>query len=396
MRDHMELFAQNRTKLNYIMNSITIISLLLFVLAFGFSPLQAQTSNATPATSNVTGAQFPAVTSDLRAIFRIRAPQATKVAVQVGKTFSMTKDTAGFWSVTTEPLVPGFHYYSLQIDGVSVTDPGSETFYGTGKMSSAIEIPEAGVDFYSIKDVPHGDVRISTYYSVVTGTWRQLHVYTPPGYDNGNKKYPVLYIQHGGGEDERGWMVQGRTNYIMDNLLAENKATPMLIVSANGNVSRAGYSPEETLTAFKNELFNNIIPHIEKNYKALTDRENRALSGLSMGGGQTFNTGLRNVDKFSALGIFSSGLFGNMPTAPLFDAEKQVPGLLSKAEEFNKKLKVLYFSVGEQDPRVEPTKRMIASFKEKNLKATFNTFPGGHEWQIWRKSFYDFAQLLFK
>jgi enterochelin esterase-like enzyme len=357
-----------------------------------------------PSSTNIRQNDCPCISPDLKVMFKVNAPNAGKVQIDLGKLYDMQKDEKGNWTVTTDPQVPGFHYYSLVIDGVKVADPASESFYGTGRMSSAIDIPEDGVDFYTIKDVPHGDIRSKSYFSKTTGKWRNINIYTPPGYDKDSKKsYPVLYIQHGGGEDERGWAVQGKTNIILDNLIAEGKAKPMLVVIPNGNVSKpgstaAGYT-EEAMTNFKEEIFENVIPFIEKNYRVKQGAANRAIAGLSMGGGQAFYTGLRNPDMFANVGIFSSGLFGGIarqPGAAEFDPEKTIPGLLAKAESFNKKLKVFYISVGEQDPRIEPTKKLIETFRSKGLKVEFASFPGAHEWQVWRKSLHDFAQKLFK
>jgi enterochelin esterase-like enzyme len=226
---------------------------------------------------------------------------------------------------------------------------------------------------------------------------------TPPGYDKDSKsQYPVLYIQHGGGEDERGWAVQGKTNNILDNLIADGKAVPMLVIIPNGNGSKpgsaaAGYS-EEAMAAFKEEIFGNVIPFIESNYRVKPGAANRALAGLSMGGGQAFYTGLRNTDIFANVGVFSSGLFGGIGRQPAtpFDPETVIPGMLINPESFNKKLKVFYISVGEQDPRIEFTRKMVDNCRSKGLKVEFASFPGGHEWQVWRKSLHDLAQRIFK
>ena len=356
-----------------------------------------------PAPTNIRSNECPCILPDLRVVFKVHAPDAGKVQIDLGKMYDMQKDEKGNWSVTTDPQVSGFHYYSLVIDGVKVADPASESFYGTGRMSSAIDIPEEGVDFYTIKNVPHGDIRSKLYYSKTTGTWRTVHIYTPPGYDNENtNSYPVLYIQHGGGEDERGWAVQGKTNIILDNLIAQGKAVPMLVVIPNGNVSKpgttaGGYS-EEAVAAFKDELFENVIPFIENSCRTKPGAANRAIAGLSMGGGQAFYTGLRNTDMVANVGVFSSGLFGGIgkQTAAAFDPEAIIPGILTAPESFNKKLKVFYISVGEQDPRIEYTKKLIETLRSKGLKVEFASFPGSHEWQVWRKSIHDFTQKLFK
>jgi enterochelin esterase-like enzyme len=370
----------------------------------------AQSAEGVPAPSNIGQSGYPRILPDNRVVFQVRAPKASQVQINLGRTYDMQKDASGTWTVTTGPQDPGFHYYSLVIDGVSVSDPASESYYGTGRMSSAIEIPEAGVDFYTVKDVPHGDIRSKRYFSKVTNSWRRLNVYTPPGYDTDKeKKYPVLYIQHGGGEDETGWAVQGKTDVILDNLIAAGKAKPMLVVIANGNVpspggARGGYS-SAGMAGFANELLNNIVPFIESNYRVLANAESRALAGLSMGGGQAFFVGLENKDKFASIGVFSTGLFGGIgggrggmgPAAGgTFNAEQQVPGLLTNAKSFNDSLKVFYISVGEQDPRLAATKNAVADFQEHGLTVQFASFPGGHEWQVWRKSLHDFAQRLFK
>jgi enterochelin esterase-like enzyme len=359
-----------------------------------------------PAPTNIRANDCPCIFPDNRVFFRVNAPSANKVQVNIGKAYDMQKDEKGVWTVTTEPQDPGFHYYTLVVDGVAFADPASESFYGTGKMSSAVDIPEAGADFYTIKEVPHGDMRSKNYFSKTMNTWRPVNIYTPPGYDQDPKKtYPVLYIQHGGGEDERGWAVQGKTNIILDNLIASGKAVPMIVVIANGNVTipgaaggGGGYN-DAAMNAFKEEIVGSVIPFVEKNYRVKPGVANRAISGLSMGGGQAFYTGLRNTNTFSHVGVFSTGLFGGINRqagAAAFDPEAAIPGLISNPKSFNDKLKVFYISVGEQDPRIDATKKLIETFKSKGLNVQFASFPGGHEWQVWRKSLHDFAQKIFK
>lgn len=355
-----------------------------------------------PAPTNIRMAQCPCILPDLSVIFRVNAPDASRVQLDLGRQYEMKQDENGIWTVKTDPQVPGFHYYSLVIGGLKFADPASESFYGMGRMASGIDIPEAGVDFYTVKDVPHGEIRSVTYFSNTTSSWRKMNIYTPPGYDSDNgTKYPVLYIQHGGGEDERGWAVQGKTDVILDNLIAEGKAKPMIVVMANGNAPQAkglgGYT-DEAMAIFKEEMMGNIVPFVEKQYRVIANVENRALAGLSMGGGQSFYTGLRNTAVFSHVGIFSSGIFGGIanPQGKQFDAEASIPGILTNASSFNKSLKVLYISVGEQDPRFEHTKKAVQTFRANGLNVQFNSFPGNHEWQVWRKSLHDFAQLIFK
>ena len=364
--------------------------------------LGQENTASTPATSNVAGAEYPQIQTDLSVIFRVKAPDAKKVQIDLGKLYDMTKDDQGVWSVTTDPQVPGFHYYSLVIDGVKVADPASESFYGMGRMASAIEIPEKGVDFYEIKDVPHGALSSKYYYSDYTKSWRRLFVYTPPGYDtNSREKYPVVYIQHGGGEDETGWAVQGKTDIILDNLIAEGKAKPMIVVISNGNVTApgrafGGYS-SKGMAPFKEEMTKNIVPFIDAIYRTLPDADNRAICGLSMGGGQSFFVGLESPEYFGSVGVFSTGLFGGIRTSGSgFDAEKEIPGLLSESDKFNKNLDLFYISCGEQDMRIEHTKKAVKVMRENGLEVEFNSFPGDHEWQVWRKSLHDFATRVFQ
>ncbi|HET9432160.1 MAG TPA: alpha/beta hydrolase-fold protein, partial [Chitinophagaceae bacterium] len=307
---------------------------------FLFKPVDISSFNkysllGSPATSNVRSARYPQILPDNRVVFRIKAPDAQRVQIDLGKKYEMAKDTGGYWIVTTDSISEGFHYYSLLIDGVALADPASETFYGMGRMASGIEIPFAGGGYYAVKDVPHGDIRIKKYFSRVTNSWRQLYIYTPPGYDNNNinEKYPVLYILHGGGEDERGWATQGKTDLILDNLIAEKKAMSMLIVMMDGNFGTGGIAGfgEQPLRMLENELKQSVIPFVEKNYWAEPDAMNRALAGLSMGGLQTLYAGIKNTNIFSHLGVFSSGWFANRPelSNPQYDFMKSNANLIN-------------------------------------------------------------------
>ena len=374
----------------------------LFILALSTlsgSALAQLVENSVPAPTNINQNQCPCILPDNSVVFQVKAPNAQKLQIDLGKKYDMAKDADGLWSVRTEPIEPGFHYYFLVIDDVPVADPASQSFYGTGKWTSAIDIPEEGIDFYAIKDVPHGAIRSEYYYSNVAESWRRLYVYTPPGYDkNIGQKYPVVYIQHGGGEDETGWVVQGKTDLILDNLIAEGKAKPMIVVIANGNIRAGGggYS-SEGMAGFKMEMTKNIVPFIDKNFRTIADSKNRAICGLSMGGGQSFYVGLESLDYFSSVGVFSSGLFGGIrnPSGSTFDAENEIPGLLSRSDDFNKKLDLFYISCGEGDMRIEHTKKAVDKMREEGLVVEFNSFPGDHEWQVWRKSLHDFASRVF-
>lgn len=358
----------------------------------GYPKDKAVSVVATPASTNVPNASFPAILPDSRVKFRITAPDAQKVQVDLGKRYDMQRSAEGVWTCITEPQGPGFHYYSILIDGVAVADPASETFYGMGRMAAGIEIPFDGDGFYQVRDVPHGVIRSQRYFSNQTKSWRHMFVYTPPSYDKDNaKKYPVLYIQHGGGEDERGWAQQGHTDIILDNLIADGKAKEMIIVMSNGNVGGMGFGRPAGQDAFSRELLDNIIPFVEKNYHTLTGAANRALAGLSMGGIQTLNTGLPNTDKFSWLGVFSSGWFGNADNSAMYD-------LLTKNKDLiNQNLKSLFLTMGDkEDIAYENCKKMKAEFDKIGIKYSYYDYPGGHTWPVWRENLYRFSQILFK
>jgi len=355
------------------------------------------------------------------------APDARKVEVKIGKGFDMAKGADGAWTVTTTPLVVGFHYYSIAVDGVPVADPATRTFFGSGWDNSGIEIPEApDVDYYLPKDVPHGQVSQRWYYSKVTDKWRRCYVYTPPGYDAGKARYPVLYLLHGWGENEQGWYNQGHADLILDNLIAERRAKPMIIVMDNLNAAKPGEdakifsarwlwpqpppsappaegakpaapparSPLANFTGatFTEMMLTDLTPMIEKTYRALPGRENRAMAGLSMGGMQTFLTALSNLDKFAYIGGFSgsTGGFG----AP-FDPKTSNNGVFADAEAFNQKVKVLFLGIGSMEgPR---TKNFSEQLIKAGIKNVFFESPGtAHEWLTWRRCLNDFAPRLFQ
>ncbi|MXV53131.1 esterase [Pedobacter sp. HMF7647] len=352
----------------------------------------------TPASTNVRNSKYPQILPDSRVVFRIKAPDAQKVQVDLVKKYDMLKDSDGDWTVTTDSISEGFHYYSLIIDGVATTDPSSETFYGMGRMASGIEIPFKGDDYYALKDVPHGDIRIKNYYSAVTRSWRQLYIYTPPGYDEKTtEKYPVLYILHGGGEDERGWATQGKTDLILDNLIAESRAKPMIIVMPDANIGEGGFNAngiEGALKMFENEMKQSIIPFVEKNYRAKTDAHSRAIAGLSLGGLHTLYTGVNNTNMFAYLGVFSSGWIVPMMSKL---ADEQYNFMKTNADKINTNLKVFWFSEGgEEDIAYNNGQIMLRKLNELKVKHIYNEYPGGHTWPVWRDNLYNFAPLLFK
>ncbi len=371
---------------------------LVFTMFIGscFSPLSAQFFQR-PDESDITGtrgilnvrsATYPRLLPDNSMMFKINAPEANKVQIDLGKVYDLTKNDNGEWTVTTEPLSPGFHYYFLIVDGVRVADPASESFYGCSMHSSGVEIPypEGDKRFY-VADVPHGDIRMKRFYSSTSGDWRRAYIYCPPGYDESKEDYPVLYLQHGGGEDERGWATQGLTDVIMDNLIADGKATPMLVVMADGN------TPD-----FEKELLNDVIPMVESNFRVKKSRDGRALAGLSMGGIQTLNTGIPNLDKFAYLGVFSSGWFANPnPFGVKMDTERYYDILEKNKDKFNIDLKVFWLSMGgKEDIAYENCRAMREKFDNIGIRYDYFETPGGHTWPVWRESLYHFAPLLFK
>jgi len=368
---------------------------------FLFKPVDISSFNkysvlGIPATTNVRSAKYPQIMPDGRAVFQIKAPDARKMQIDLVRKYDMVKDSSGIWTVTTDSLSEGIHYYSLIIDGVAVCDPSSDAFYGMGRMASCIEVPFKSDGYYALKDVPHGDIRIKRYFSIVTRSWRRFYIYTPAGYDlNTSEKYPVLYLLHGGGEDERGWAAQGKTDLIMDNLIAEKKAKPMLIVMMDGNFSTGGNAfGESMLKSFEAELKQSLIPFIEKNFRVETDSKNRALAGLSMGGIQTLYAGLNNSDLFSYLGVFSSGWIQNMQASI---ADAQYDFMKKNTDRINTNLKQFWFSMGgQEDIAYKNCKLMLLKFDEMKIKYTYSEYPGGHSWPVWRNNLFNFAQLLFK
>ena len=347
-----------------------------------------------PAESNIRSAKYPQILPNGHAVFRAKAPEAQKVQLDLGKKYDMVKNVEGVWETTTDSLSEGFHYYSLIIDGVAVADPASESFYGMGRMASGFEVPFKGDAYYEIKNVPHGDIRIKNYYSNVTHSWRDFYMYTPPGYDqNTTEKYPVLYILHGGGEDQRGWATQGKTDLIIDNLISQKKTVPMVVIMVDGNLPLNGFG-EETLKVFEKELKQSIIPFFEQNYRVKTDANSRALAGLSMGGIQTLYAGVNNTDLFSYLGVFSSGWILPMQKEL---ADSQYEFMKNNADKINSNLKLFWISQGgKEDIAWKNCQVMKVKFDEMQIKYTYSEYPGGHSWPVWRNNLLNFAQLLFK
>jgi len=362
----------------------------------------AQTGDVSvPAVTNVLNAQYPRIHPDLRATFRLDAPEAKKVQVAIAHgTYDMTRAADGLWYATTPPLVPGFHYYAFIVDGANVDDPSSHTYFGVGRDFSGIEVPEKGVDYYLPNDVPHGEVRIRWYHSKVTGAWRRSFVYTPPDYDtNPQARYPVLYLQHGMGEDESGWIFQGHANFILDNLIAAGKAKPMILVMDNGYARKpgAGGGLPGDIGGFNDVMLTDVIPMIDSAYRTIADAQHRAMAGLSMGGNQTCQLTMRHLDKFAWIGAFS-GTGNGLSTDPI-DPKTFIDGVFTDGAAFNRKVKLLWIGMGTEEPM--PFPKTIGEFRKMldhaGVKYVYFESPGtSHEWLTWRRDLNDFAPRLFR
>lgn len=373
-------------------------ALSLIILPFmGFAQMPAE---GVPSIFNVPAKEYPCVDAEGRATFQVVAPQANEVLVDIcSKKYPMTRDEKGVWMVTTDPLVVGFHYYFIIIDGVSVADPSSDSFFGCGVMASGIEIPEAPevAAYYTFnKNIPHGQVRECQYWSEKEQSMRRCFVYTPAEYEKGKKKYPVLYLQHGMGEDERGWHQQGMMANILDNQIASGKCEPMLVVMDYGNCgysfgAKKGESRDEFGASFTPILLEEIIPYIESNFRVKADRENRAMAGLSWGGHQTFETALRNTDKFAWIGAFSGAIF----LAPNADFSKLYDGAFADPEKFNKEVHLLFLGMGTEEGF--GADRLSQSLNGVGINTVYYSSPGtAHEWLTWRRCLNEFIPYLFK
>jgi len=411
-----------------------LFCIMLFIFGMYFFSYAQQfdelVKNSKPASTNVQNAQFPRITPDLRILYRMQAPESAQVVFDLAnKKYDMIRDTGGWVNVITDPQVPGFHYYRLWINGIEVSDPASETFFGVGRMFSAIEVPSAGEAFYTVRDVPHGDIRTKWYFSKITGEWRKIYIYCPPGYDKDIlNKYTVLYIQHGGGEDQRGWASQGLTDVILDNLIAEGKAKPMIVVMETSAARKPGEpvpaprpapAPSVVLgqnnqpagapgqgnqqtpsrprmnfnfDTYKEVMLSELIPFIDNNFRTLTDGANRAMAGLSMGGMVTTTVTFSNLDKFSYIGCFSGGprVTGNDDLKTIYN------GVFADPATFNNKVKVFFISNGTVEGNSPITAADILKKAGINNIVVYQSPGTAHEWQTWRRSLHEFATLLFK
>jgi enterochelin esterase family protein len=361
----------------------------------------------------------PEINPDKSVTLRFRAPNASTVTLigeLDGKTYPMTKGENGIWSVTIGPLAPDVYNYQFNADGVVTMDPGNPSVklgFGAFPPASMFEIP--GDEFDDARDVPHGTVRVETYHSKTLGVPRTLWIYTPPGYDRGNTRYPVFYLLHGAGNIDSSWMLTGRANYIMDNLIAEGKAKPMIIVNPLGYARMGiGTGPERPVTgatppaapgtapaagrggpgggagggAFGKDLLEDVIPFVEAKFRTLKDPANRALGGLSMGGGQTVAVGFANPKLFSHLIVMSAGAQ---------NADQNYPEFFKSAEATNKQLKLLWVGVGKDDALVGAgSKALDETLTKNNIKHTYRVTEGRHEWVVWRHHLHEVAPLMFR
>ncbi len=362
--------------------------------------------------------QYPEVNSQHRMRTRLRAPDAQSVLIDLGGVrYPMVKGEDGVWTGVTNALDEGFHYYQLRVDGANVPDPGTQMFYGSSRWGSAVEVPAHDQDFYAEKNVPHGSLREVHFFSKIANASIECFVYTPPEYEKGNKRYPVLYIQHGAGEDEHGWGGQGHAGLIMDNLLAENKAKPFIMVigtsyipgapaplgppaagrgpggASGANPGAAGRGPAPggpgrgpgmalTNTPFEHVLIEEMIPFIDANFRTIADQPHRAMAGLSMGGMYTHGITLAHTDKFAYIGMFSGGSIG-------------VPEIKDMAD-FRKKVKLVFVGYGGRENGAAG-KTNVEELKKTGIDAVYYESPlTAHEWQSWRRDLHEFAPLLFQ
>ncbi|MCE5178762.1 MAG: esterase [Porphyromonadaceae bacterium] len=402
------------------MKKISAILLLVCLILPAITFAQSFPEGTFPNEHNLDGMQWPRIDAQGNTYFRVYAPHAKQV--QISFRGPMTREADGYWTyVSPEPEAVGFHYYQLIIDSVNVADPATKSYYGMSRWVSAIEIPE-GLPYDKTQNVPHGDIRMKKYWSEMTQSWRMCYVYTPPLYDQeSDRRYPVLYLQHGGGEDETGWVFQGRMGNIMDNLIAEGKAVPMIVVmdrgyaalpgtnqtprfdnpgmnaflagvqAPEGNPEARPAAPSRFFSIFPELLVKEIVPMIDASFRTKTDRESRAMAGLSMGGMHTFQAVMPNLDKFAYLGGFSGGAGSVKQIDQLYD------GIFTNPEKFNQQVKLMFLSIGSKE-RPERVKAFASALQAKGLQNVvyYESEGSAHEWLTWRRSLREFAPLLFK
>lgn len=386
---------------------------LLAVLIAGSLPLSAlaqDQSGDRPAPSAIRTSRYPLLSADGKVTFQVKAPEAKAVSVVPrgdanglgSKPIPMTKGSDGAWTVTV-PVSPGFHYYQFDIDGLRTVDPHSKSYFGWAEEGSALDVPNPAFPFTSVDPkVPHGDVRICSYYSPATEAMRLAYVYTPPGYEeNPAKRYPVLYLQHGSGENNRGWTENGLANITLDNLIASKEAVPMLVVMETGYATTPNRGGEQAPPAagqgrgrgpdgFSQVVLKDLIPFVDKKFRTIPDAAHRAIAGTSMGGGQAMNIGLNNPDVFANVGAFSGG-------AGAINVESSYGGLFKDPAVANAKIKVLWIGAGTEDTRAINGVRAAHEVLEKQgVRHVAYEAPGGHVWGVWRGFLKEFSTKLFK
>jgi enterochelin esterase-like enzyme len=351
------------------------------------------------------------VSADHKVTFRIHAPKASEVSVggDFGEGGKLARDEQGVWSITVGPLVPDFYSYTFNVDGVRTVDPKNAMVkQRIAGVDSMFLVPGDEADFEATRDVPHGEIRAAWYHSGTLDTSRRMHVYTPPGYEGGTDRYPVFYLLHGAGDEDSGWSTIGRAGFILDNLLADKKARPMIVVMPNGSLPRPANLPRLTpgsspspefraaMEAFQNrftdELLKSIVPFVEKNYRAQTGREHRAIAGLSMGGGQTLRVVTSYPDQFAYVGVWSAGLFGGNAG----DWEKRNADFLAGPDSVNHAVKLFSISVGDKDSLLAGSKSLAEVLQKHGIKHELHTSGGGHTWINWRHYLSAFAPRLFQ
>jgi enterochelin esterase family protein len=358
----------------------------------------------------------PEVLDDNRVTFRLYAPKATEVSItgdwvtqDLGKGGLLEKDSQGIWSITVAPLPPDFYSYAFTMDGVRIVDPKNPLIkQGVSSLDSMFLLPGKEAEFEKTQAVPHGVIRMNWYESSTLGTQRRLHVYTPPGYDHSLEQLPVLYLLHGGGDEDSGWSTIGRAGFIVDNLLSAKRGKPMIIVMPNGSLPRPtnlptftpGTTPSPEFTAamaasqerFTKELMNDIVPFIEANYRVMPDPDHRAIAGLSMGGGQTLRVFTSHPDKFAYVAIWSAGIAGRNAS----EFEERNAGFLAKSDKLNQQVKLLSICAGEKDFALAGSKSLVEMLNKHGIHNEFHTSPGGHTWINWRHYLADLAPQLFQ
>jgi enterochelin esterase family protein len=383
--------------------------LLALLWAVPAPPIRAQPPGRRPTPND--GLKSTEVAPDHKVTFRIYAPKADEVSVSgdFGRGGPMTRDDRGVWSLTVGPLTPDFYSYTFAVDGVRTVDPKNPMIKpGVAGLDSMFLVPGEEADFEATRDVPHGEVRATWYRSGTLGEPRRMHVYTPPGYEGGSERHPVLYLLHGGGDDDAGWPTIGRTGFILDNLIAAGKAVPMLVVMPNGSLPRPSGLPRPTPGAtpspevraamealqnrFTDELLKEVVPFVEKTYRVRPGRDNRAIAGLSMGGGQTLRVVTTHPDRFAYVAVWSAGLFGGNAD----EWEERNEPFLKDADKVNGWVRRFEIRVGDQDFALAGSKALAGVLGKHGIKHEFHTSGGGHTWINWRHYLNDLAPALFR